>query len=42
MSARDQENELLLNQIKQVYEESQGTYGWPQVHAELTLGLGGW
>ena len=39
-SARDQENETLLKQIEQVHEESQGTYGWPRVHAELTLGLG--
>jgi putative transposase len=39
-SARDQENELLLKHIQQVHEESHGTYGWPRVHAELTLGLG--
>ena len=31
---------MLLKQIKQVHEESHGTYGWPRVHAELTLGLG--
>ena len=39
-SARDQENELLLKHIQQVHEESNGTYGWPRVRAELTLGLG--
>jgi putative transposase len=30
---------MVLKQIK-VHEESHGTYGWPRVHAELTLGLG--
>jgi putative transposase len=39
-SARHQENELLLKQIKQVHAESRGTYGWPRIHAELVLGLG--
>jgi putative transposase len=39
-SARVQENELLLKHIEKVHEESRGTYGWPRVHAELTLGLG--
>jgi putative transposase len=39
-SARDQQNELLLKHIEKVHEESRGTYGWPRVHAELTLGLG--
>jgi putative transposase len=38
-SLRDQENLLLLKQIEQIHEESRGTYGWPRVHAELTLGL---
>lgn len=39
-SPRRQENELLLKQIRQIHEESRGTYGSPRVHAELTLGLG--
>jgi putative transposase len=39
-SARVQENELLLKHIEKIHEESRGTYGWPRVHAELTLGLG--
>ena len=39
-STRDQENELLLKHIRQVHAESRGTYGWPRVHAELTLELG--
>ena len=29
-----------LKLIAQIHEESRGTYGWPRVHAELTLGLG--
>ena len=39
-SPRRQENELLLKQIRQIHEESRGTYGSPRVHAELVLGLG--
>ena len=39
-SPRDQENELLLKQITQIYADSRETYGSPRVHAELTLGLG--
>lgn len=39
-SARVQENELLLKHIEKIHEDSRGTYGWPRVHAELTLGLG--
>jgi putative transposase len=39
-SARDEENELLLKHIRAIHSESRGTYGWPRVHAELTLGLG--
>ena len=39
-SARAQENELLLKHIEKIHAESRGTYGWPRVHAELTLGLG--
>jgi hypothetical protein len=30
----------LLKYIEQIHAESRGTYGWPRVHAELTLGLG--
>lgn len=26
--------------IRDIHERSRGTYGWPRVHAELTLGLG--
>jgi putative transposase len=39
-SSREQENELLLKQMKQIHAESRQTYGSPRVHAELTLGLG--
>jgi putative transposase len=39
-SVREQDDELLLKHIKQIHAESRGTYGWPRVHAELTLGLG--
>jgi hypothetical protein len=39
-SPRHQENELLLKQIREIHEQSRGTYGSPRVHAELTLGLG--
>jgi putative transposase len=38
--ARDEANSLLLKHSQQVHAESRGTYGWPRVHAELTLGLG--
>jgi putative transposase len=31
---------LLLKHIRQIHADSRGTYGWPRVHAELTLGLG--
>ena len=39
-SVREQDNELLVKHIEQIHTESRGTYGWPRVHAELTLGLG--
>jgi putative transposase len=39
-SARTLENEMLLKHIAKIPEDSRGTYGWPRVHAELTLGLG--
>lgn len=39
-SAREEENTLLLKQIREIHEQSRGTYGWPRVHAELVLGLG--
>jgi putative transposase len=39
-SAREQDNELLLKHIRAIHADSRGTYGWPRVHAELTLGLG--
>ena len=31
---------MLLKQIREIHEESRGTYGSPRVHAELALGLG--
>ncbi|MGH3566463.1 MAG: IS3 family transposase, partial [Pseudonocardia sp.] len=39
-SPRVQENMVLLKQIREIHEESCGTYGSPRVHAELVLGLG--
>jgi putative transposase len=39
-SAREEANTLLTKHIEQIHQESRGTYGWPRVHAELTLGLG--
>lgn len=30
----------MLKNIKEIHDESRGTYGWPRVHAELRLGLG--
>jgi putative transposase len=39
-SAREAENELLLKHIEKIHHDSRGTYGWPRVHAELTLGVG--
>jgi putative transposase len=39
-SAREEENTLLLKHIEQIHADSRGTYGWPRVHAESTLGLG--
>jgi putative transposase len=40
VSPREQENELLLKHIRRIHADSRQTYGWPRVHAELTLGLG--
>ena len=31
---------MLLKHIRAIHAESRGSYGWPRVHAELTLGLG--
>ncbi len=39
-ATREQENELLVKQIKQIHADSRETYGSPRIHAELTLGLG--
>jgi putative transposase len=39
-SPREEENTLLLKHIERIHADSRGTYGWPRVHAELTLGLG--
>ena len=36
----EEENDLVLKHIERIHAESRGTYGWPRVHAELTLGLG--
>jgi putative transposase len=38
-SARDHEDTLLGEQIRQIHARSRGTYGAPRVHAELRLGL---
>jgi putative transposase len=34
---RDKE---LTKMIRDIHEQSRGTYGWPRIHAELTLTLG--
>ncbi|MGH3922608.1 MAG: IS3 family transposase [Pseudonocardiaceae bacterium] len=39
-SAREEANILLLKHIKEVHEDSRETYGWPRIHAALTLGNG--
>nr|WP_233616090.1 IS3 family transposase [Actinomadura harenae] len=39
-SVRQQRNDDLLKQIREVQVESRGSYGSPRVHAELTLGRG--
>jgi putative transposase len=39
-SARVQEDELLSKAIEKIHHDSRETYGWPRVHADLTLGLG--
>ncbi|MGH3828371.1 MAG: IS3 family transposase [Pseudonocardiaceae bacterium] len=39
-SARTEANTLPLTHITEVHQQSRETYGWPRVHAELTLGLG--
>lgn len=31
---------LLMKHIAEAHENSRGSYGWPRIHAELTLGLG--
>jgi putative transposase len=41
VSARDQDNELLLRRIEKIHADPKmKTYGSPRVHAELTLGMG--
>jgi putative transposase len=40
LSDRDAKNELLTKHIVKIHADSRETYGWPRVHAELTLGLG--
>jgi putative transposase len=39
-SPRELRNTELAKMITEIHAESRGTYGWPRVHAELTLGLG--
>ena len=39
-SPREGRNTELTKMIREIHAESRGTYGWPRVHAELTLGLG--
>jgi len=39
-SAREEANTLLMKHIAEAHVQSRGTYGWPRIHAELTLGLG--
>ena len=34
-SARQRRDDELLEQIAQIHAESEGTYGWPRIHAEL-------
>ena len=35
LSARQRRDGELIAQIDQIHRESQGTYGWPRIHAEL-------
>ena len=39
-SHREQENNDLLKQIRDVHKTSRFSYGSPRIHAELTLGVG--
>lgn len=39
-SPRELRNRDLTKMIHEIHAESRGSYGWPRVHAELTLGLG--
>lgn len=39
-SARDERDEQLLVQVRDVHARSRGTYGAPRVHADLRLGAG--
>jgi len=39
-SPREQANLKLMKTIREIYNESRGTYGAPRVHAELVLGKG--
>jgi putative transposase len=38
-SPRALRNKELTKMIRDIHEQSRGTYGWPRIHAELTLGL---
>lgn len=37
---RELRNRELTKIIREIHVESRGSYGWPRIHAELTLGLG--
>jgi len=39
-SARAEQDAELLRRIRDIHEESRGTYGAPRIHAELVLGQG--
>jgi putative transposase len=39
-SSRALRDKELTKVIRDIHERSRGTYGWPRIHAELTLGLG--
>ncbi|MEX1210471.1 MAG: IS3 family transposase, partial [Candidatus Nanopelagicales bacterium] len=41
-SAREVEDHDLTGLIREVHQDSRGTYGAPRIHAELRMGLGLW
>jgi len=40
LSARAVEDQELTGLIREVHQDSRGTYGSPRIHAELRMGLG--